>query len=70
MSLRCFFADGPPSGLAEAAEDWGAERFAEMWWRAHQARKRHDDGKGRCVVCGIALDFDAWMDERAELVPA
>jgi hypothetical protein len=61
---RCPWSDTCPAGLAEAAEGWGMGKLDEVFRRAHARIKNHDDGTGRCRVCGGPIDFEAWLDEQ------
>jgi hypothetical protein len=61
----CPWAKSAPMRLCnDAAEDWSITKLWFVFARAHARVRRFDDGHGRCVVCGAALDFDAWLDEQ------
>ena len=63
MSGVCPWYNSAPAGLCDAAEGWGFTKIPDVFARAHRAFKRHDDGTGRCKVCGGPMDFEAWLDE-------
>lgn len=61
----CPWATSAPLGLADAAEEgWGMTKLGDVFTRAHARLREHDDGSGRCRVCGGPLDFEAWLDEQ------
>ena len=61
---KCPWWDRAPAGLCDAAEDgWGMTQLPHVFVRAHARIANHDDGKGRCRVCGGPLDLDAFFDE-------
>ena len=63
---RCPWADSAPAGLCDAAEGWGMDKLPDVFARAHRGLRNHDDGNGRCRVCGGPIDLDAWLDGEEE----
>lgn len=44
-------------------------KLEDVFAISHSRFKRHDNGEGRCRVCGGPMDLDAWLDEQAEVKP-
>lgn len=61
---RCPWSDSAPAGLCDAAEEWGIDRLADVFARAHGRARDHNDGSGRCRVCGGPIDLETWLDEQ------
>jgi hypothetical protein len=57
--LRCPYAEGPPTELAEqSAAGYGVD-LARLWPTGHTESSRK---RGRCSVCGAVLEVD-WTAE-------
>jgi len=67
MNRLCPWADSAPAGLCDAAEGWGMTELPNVFQRAHARFRNHDNGRGRCRVCGGPMDLEAWLDEQDQL---